>query len=277
MAFHSPLVTHYQQALRDREVLEQIRAHYPDGPTLPQLAPLDQLHIGGMAASARLLNLIDPVAPTRVLDIGAGLGGLMRQGAALGYHMVGLDLTHRFNVLNQSLSALAVNAGSPPLVSVTADACALPFEQGCFDAVVFQHSLLNMPDAARVMDECHRVLSANGQLVMHEVVSGPNVEDLVYPVPWAASPAHSHLLTQDALVHLLESKGFHIQHLDDWTDTALEWRQRQLHKEQTPRSAALSPAWVFGDRFTQMGKHLVENLVNGAIKLVEIKASCYAY
>ncbi|MCZ0926737.1 class I SAM-dependent methyltransferase [Halomonas janggokensis] len=273
MAFHSPLVTHYHQALRDREVLEQIRAHYPDGPTLPQLAPLDQLHIGGMAASARLLNLIDPVAPTRVLDIGAGLGGLMRQGAALGYHMVGLDITHRFNVLNQSLSALA---GSPPLVSITADACSLPFESGCFNAVVFQHSLLNMPDAARVMDECHRVLSANGQLVMHEVISGPNVEDLVYPVPWADSPAHSHLLTQDALVHLLESKGFHIQHLDDWSDTALEWRQRQRHKEQIPRTAVLSPAWVFGDRFTQMGKQLVENLVNGAIKLVEIKARCYA-
>ncbi|KPQ24127.1 class I SAM-dependent methyltransferase [Halomonas sp. HL-93] len=276
MAFHSPLVAHYQQALRDREVLDQIRAHYPDGPTLRQLAPLDQLHIGGMAASAKLLNLIDPSEPTRVLDIGAGLGGLMRQGAALGYHMVGLDLTHRFNVLNQSLSALVENPDTPPLAWITADACALPFTAGCFDAVVFQHSLLNMPDAARVIGECHRVLSSQGQLVMHEVVSGPNVADLIYPVPWATSAAHSHLLTQETLVQLLTSKGFHIQHLDDWSDTALEWRQRQRQKEQTPRQAVLSPQWVFGERFMAMGQHLVENLVSGAIKLVEIKASCYS-
>ncbi|MGM0857823.1 MAG: methyltransferase domain-containing protein [Pseudomonadota bacterium] len=276
MAFHSPLVAHYQQSLRDREVLEQIRAHYPDGPTLPQLAPLDQLHIGGMAASARLLELIDTASPTRVLDIGSGLGGLMRQGAALGFQMVGVDITQRFNALNRSLSALAVNPVSPPLGWVTADARALPFAAGAFDAVVFQHSLLNMPDAAGVMDECRRVLSPGGQLVMHEVVSGPNVADLVYPVPWAASAAHSYLHTLASLVTLLESAGFVLQHLDDWSDTALEWRQRQRQKEQTPRQAVLSPQWVFGERFTAMGRHLVENLASGAIKLVEIKASCYS-
>lgn len=276
MASHSPLVAHYQQALRGHEVLDHIHAHYPSGPTLPQLAPLDQLHIGGMKASARLLSLVTPGESTRVLDIGSGLGGLMRQGATLGYQMVGLDLTHRFNALNQSLTSLAHNPDAPALSWVTADACAMPFSDKTFDAVVFQHSLLNMPDAATVISQCRRVLRSNGQLVMHEVVSGPNVENLRYPVPWAASAEHSHLLTRQALVDLVESKGFAIQHLDDWSDTALEWRQRQRQKEQTPHTAVLSPKWVFGERFMTMGQHLVDNLANGAIKLVEIKASCYS-
>ena len=45
------LAHHYHQALRDQDILHQLRTHYPDGPTLHQLAPLDQLHIGGIAAS----------------------------------------------------------------------------------------------------------------------------------------------------------------------------------------------------------------------------------
>lgn len=67
------LAHHYHQALRDRDILNQLSSHYPDGPTLHQLAPLDQLHIGGIAASKRLLGLLDQSAPM-VLDIGAGLG-----------------------------------------------------------------------------------------------------------------------------------------------------------------------------------------------------------
>jgi len=36
----------------------------------------------------------------------------------------------------------------------------------------------------------------------------------------------------------------------------------------------LSPQWVFGERFVQMGKNLLENLANGAINVVEISARC---
>ena len=272
------LAHHYHQALRDQDILNQLRTHYPDGPTLHQLAPLDQLHIGGIAASKRLLDLLDQSAP-KVLDIGAGLGGLMRQGAALGFHLTGLDITHRFNVLNQAISRLAMtqptnDSSAGKLRCVTGDACALPFSDASFDAVLFQHSLMNMPDPARVLAECRRVLRPGGQLVMHEVVGGLHSEALRFPVPWAEGPTHSHLLSLTGLAHQLEASGFNIQHSEDWSHTALEWRTRQRQKEQAPRTAVLSPQWVFGERFMQMGKNLLENLANGAIHVVEISARC---
>jgi len=272
------LAHHYHQALRDQDILNQLRTHYPDGPTLHQLAPLDQLHIGGIAASKRLLDLLDQSAP-KVLDIGAGLGGLMRQGAALGFHLTGLDITHRFNVLNQAISRLAMtqptnDSSAGKLRCVTGDACALPFSDASFDAVLFQHSLMNMPDPARVLAECRRVLRPGGQLVMHEVVGGLHSEALRFPVPWAEGPTHSHLLSLTGLAHQLEASGFNIQHSEDWSHTAIEWRTRQRQKEQAPRTAVLSPQWVFGERFMQMGKNLLENLANGAIHVVEISARC---
>lgn len=268
------LADHYQRALRADEILAQIDAHYPAGPTLHQLAPLDQLHIGGVAASTRLLELLSPETHGKVLDIGAGLGGLMRQGAALGLQMTGLDITHGFSALNRALSARVNQPAAPPLAWVTGDACALPFADNSFDAVLFQHSLLNMPDVTKVLAESHRVLRPGGQLVMHEVVSGPNVAQLRYPVPWAASCEHSHLLTLTELTRLLETGGFTLEHVEDWSELALAWRQRQRQKEQTPRQAVLSPQWVFGERFLTMGKNLVDNLAQGAIKVVEIQASC---
>nr|WP_298964217.1 class I SAM-dependent methyltransferase [uncultured Halomonas sp.] len=271
--FH-PLADHYQRGLRADDVLAQIDAHYPDGPTLYQLAPLDQLHIGGVAASTRLLERLNPATHGKVLDIGAGLGGLMRQGAMLGFQMTGLDITHGFNALNKALSRRAIPPGTAPLAWVTGDASALPFAANSFDAVVFQHSLLNMPDTIRVLAESLRVLRPGGQVVMHEVVNGPNVAHLSYPVPWAASAEHSHLLTLETLSDLLNTSGFVVEHREDWSELALKWRQRQREKEQTPRQAVLSPQWVFGERFINMGKNLVDNLAKGAIKVVEIQASC---
>jgi len=270
----TPLAHHYHQELRDQDILTQIRTHYPDGATLHQLAPLDQLHIGGIAASKKLLSLLDPQTHTNVLDIGSGLGGLMRQGSALGFHITGLDITHRFNVLNQALTDLSMDSANAPLHWVTGDACSLPFAEHSFDAVLFQHSLMNMPEPARVLAQCRRVLRPGGTLVMHEVVSGDNIADLRFPVPWAATPEHSHLLTMTELTTLLEASGFQLSRCEDWSSTALEWRQRQRQKEQTPHTAVLSPQWVFGERFLKMGKNLLENLANNAINVVEISARC---
>ncbi|WP_404413385.1 class I SAM-dependent methyltransferase [Vreelandella aquamarina] len=265
------LAQHYQQHLSVDSVLDKVAKHYPDGPTFFQLAPLDQLHIGGIKASARLIGLLDPHTHPRVLDIGAGAGGLMRQAADAGFEMLGLDITHGFNRLNQGLSQLA--GLEHRAHCITADALNLPLADASMDAVLFQHSFLNMPDSASVLHECHRVLRPEGRLVMHEVVRGPHANTMHYPVPWASDARHSHLESADQLRQQLEQAGYHIDQFVDWSDDALAWRQRQRDKEcQQSRQAALSPQLVFGERFITMGKNLVSNLSKGAISVVEVGA-----
>lgn len=267
------LAHHYQQHLSVDGVLGQVAEQYPDGPTLYQLAPLDQLHIGGIKASARLINLLDPGTHPRVLDIGAGVGGLMRQAADAGFDMLGLDITHDFNRLNQGLSQLVGLQRHSHCI--TADALNLPLSDASMDAVLFQHSFLNMPDSMRVLEECRRVLRQNGRLVMHEVVLGPKADTMRYPVPWASDAQHSHLEAAEDLVQKLQLAGFCVDHFVDWSDDALAWRQRQREKEtQRERQAVLSPQLVFGERFLTMGQNLINNLSHQAIKVVEIRASC---
>ncbi|MGY4879479.1 class I SAM-dependent methyltransferase [Vreelandella aquamarina] len=267
------LAHHYQQHLSVDGVLGQVAEHYPDGPTVYQLAPLDQLHIGGIKASARLINLLDPGTHPRVLDIGAGVGGLMRQAADAGFDMLGLDITHDFNRLNQGLSQLAGLQRHSHCI--TADALNLPLSDASMDAVLFQHSFLNMPDSSRVLEECRRVLRQDGRLVMHEVVIGPKADTMRYPVPWASDAQHSHLEAADDLMHKLRQAGFCVDHFVDWSDDALAWRQRQREKEtQRERQAVLSPQLVFGERFLTMGQNLVSNLSHQAIKVIEVRASC---
>ncbi|XKH59040.1 class I SAM-dependent methyltransferase [Halomonas sediminis] len=274
------LVNHYQQYLSVEDVLDRVAEHYPAGASYYQLAPLDQLHIGGLKASQRLLNLLNTDTHPRVLDVGAGVGGLMRQAAQQGFTLVGLDITHAFNRLNQGLSRQL--GLEHQLHAITGNAMALPFISSSFDAVLFQHSFLNMPDTTKVLAECRRVLRPGGVVVMHEVVSGPNVVSLRYPVPWASDPQHSCLMPTAMLLEKMRKAGFHLDHVEDWSADALAWRQRQREKEtlstqhdsQTKPAPALSPQLIFGQRFMEMGKNLVKNLADEAIQVVEIKASC---
>ncbi len=264
---------HYDQKLDTHVVIERVRQHYPDGASLYQLAPLDQLHIGGIKASERLLRHLDPKCHAQVLDIGAGAGGLMRQAAMLGIRMIGLDITHDLNRLNQGLNACFAEPVDNSIL--TGDAHHLPFSDDSIDLVLFQHSFLNMPDDRQVLQECRRVLKPGGQLIMHEVVLGPNAGAMCFPVPWAEDARHSHLLSQQVLALRLQESGFDSVAIEDWSDDALEWRRRQLNKEQSgaPTKAPLSPALVLGKRFKAMGENLVLNLEHGAIRVVEVSAT----
>lgn len=264
---------HYDQAMQPEQILQQVRSTWPEGASLFQLAPLDQLHIGGIKASARLLRHLDPEQHRRILDIGSGAGGLMRQAAELGFSMIGLDITHAFNRLNRGLNRCLVHEVSNPIL--TADAHHLPFADQSIDLILFQHSFLNMPDNARVLAECLRVLRPGGQLVMHEVVVGPHPEHMRFPVPWAEDATHSHLLPAEELQQQLDQAGFGRIAMDDWSEEALCWRHRQQDKERSGQAAraALSPALILGERFKAMGENLVFNLEHQAIHVVEITAS----
>jgi SAM-dependent methyltransferase len=91
--------------------------------------------------------------PRRILDIGCGEGALRAAlPAPLAARTVGLDA-----------SATMLGAHPPPVVR--ADATALPFVAGAFDAAVAVNVLDHLPEPTVAVAEAHRVLAAGGVLV----------------------------------------------------------------------------------------------------------------
>ena len=262
---------HYGHFSHLDTILDTIQQAYPEGPSPFQLAPIDQLHIGGIKASDKLLKRIDKAS--RILEIGSGLGGLSR----LYYHnqhkaalYVCLDITHPLNRLNSAINHLTAPHSSSIL---TADGQSLPFDYDSFDYVVMQHSLLNIPDKKKALQEISRVLSPNGQLILHEVLRGSDYASMRFPVPWASQPDHSHLIEEEALLSLLKEQDFTIGSIEDWTQEALLWRTRQTEKANKVQKPALTPALVLGPDFSVMGSNVQKNLADNAIRIVEVIAT----
>ncbi len=109
----------------------------------------------------------------RILDVGAGpgwfwraMGGTLAKGAALTV----LDTSP--GMVDEAVNALAPLDGLAGVDGVVADAVDLPFEDGCFDAVVMMHMLYHTRDPAKALAEAHRVLKPGGA-----VYAAVNAED----------------------------------------------------------------------------------------------------
>ena len=101
-----------------------------------------------------------PLAPAHVLEIAAGTGVVMRALARALPRKVEITATD----LNQAMVDFA--AAQPGAVRVTwrqADAQALPFADGSFDAVLCQFGVMFFPDRATAYREVKRVLKPGGR------------------------------------------------------------------------------------------------------------------
>lgn len=260
---------HYSQSLQLDEILNRLNEAYPDGPNTYQLAPIDQLHIGGIKASEKLAKRLSEFNATKVLDIGSGLGGLARlcsQQHPADY--VCLDITHQLSDINHRLNQLSRSTHKSMIV--TGNGQKLPFQNQSFDLIIMQHSLLNMPDKLTALNECKRVLSPKGHLILHEVLTGKNADKMQFPVPWAGTPALSHLISSTQIRELINSASMKIHSVEDWSAEALSWRARQTSKQQKRQTPVVNPGMILGSDFALMGKNVQRNLENSAIEIVEI-------
>ncbi len=269
MRLFSTLENHYGSHLDGADFEQILRDNFAGPIRCSDLAPLDQLHLGGLEASESLLRAADLKPDGRLLDLGCGLGGTARLAAEkFGVEAIGLDLTHALVAGAQQLSA----ALSTPVNArfLQGNALALPFPDQYFDTVVMQHCLLNLPEPETALRECRRVLKPNGQLVLHEVLQGPGGIPY-YPVPWAASAGQSFLVDQSTLTDWLNTCGFKTSCVDDLSEQALNWRTRHStreHKGLRPFSVQL----VFGDAFGSMAKNLRLNLAEQRVRVIALYA-----
>lgn len=237
---------------------------------LDDLAPLDQLHLGGRLASRQLAAKVNFLPNQKLLDLGCGTGGASRLLASeFNLKVTGLDLTQSFieaaNWLTQA-TGLAQQANF-----ISGDAQKLPLASASFDYVWCQHTLLNLPNFKQGLAEIARVLKPGGKLLLHEVLRGANPEALVYPVPWASNASTSHLFSLEELSAGLAEAGLAKFNYQDITLAATQWRKKHTTKESqaSPTSAGLTTEVIFGKRFTQLGKNLMANLAANKLQLIQ--------
>ena len=275
----SQVARHYEaRGLKDRLAAALEAGGFAGRPvSIAALAPLDQFHTRGLAATVELASAARLSAMDLVLDVGAGLGGPSRYLAATyGCKVEGIDLSPAFV---EAATYLAERAGLADKVNYSqGDALALPFAAQSFDVAWTQHVAMNIHDRDRLYGEIHRVLRARGRLAIYDVVVGSG-EPLHFPVPWSRGPETSFLLAPDAMRRLLERQGFTITDWVDRTADSLAWFAQNAHAPTTAPSAppAFGLHLAMGPEFGRMAANLARNFKDGRVRVIEtvaIKNDC---
>lgn len=113
----------------------------------------------------------------RVLELGVGTGRLSSATAALGHHVIGIDVSEAM------LDRFRPTPGS---LAIRADMRILPFAAAAFDTVLIAtNTLFNLHGEgmhAQCVAECRRVLRLGGRLVIEAMIPGqpdPSLDRLV--------------------------------------------------------------------------------------------------
>ncbi|WP_320151154.1 methyltransferase domain-containing protein [uncultured Tolumonas sp.] len=238
--------------------------------TPEDLAPVDEFHIRGRAATLELARAAGLDANKHVLDVGSGVGGTSRCLAKeFGCRVTGIDLTDEYGLAAAMLSS---KVGLADLVDYhQGDATNLPFDDGIFDVVWTEHVAMNIPDKTKLYAELHRVLKPNGTLAIYDVLAGPS-GTVLFPVPWARSPDTSFLVRPHELRMLLESVGFTISEWSDTTEVAREWFLSLAEKIRKEGFPPLGFHLLLGRDFQEMAQNQGRNLQEGRIVLGQVVA-----
>ena len=136
----------------------------------------DQDHFGGLGAVDQLADKADISANTSVLDVCSGIGGPARYLAhTRGCQVTGIDITKSRHESAIRLTEW-VNLGHK-VDFVHGNALDMPFDESTFDVVISQEAFAHIPDQARLIRECVRVLKPTGTIAFTAIVSSPTFHD----------------------------------------------------------------------------------------------------
>ncbi|MGE5334435.1 MAG: class I SAM-dependent methyltransferase [Nitrososphaerota archaeon] len=241
----------------------------PDAPALDDLAPVDQFHTGGKAATLELAQIANLTPGTRVLDVGGGIGGAARLLASqMGCEVTVIDLTEAYCQVGEMLTR---QAGLSERVSFQqGNALDLPYADHAFDAVWTQHSTMNIADKARLYTEVARVLRPGGRLAFHEIMAGPNTP-IHFPVPWATDGHISFLWSPDELCALLTSSGWKERAWVDKTAAARAFFEERmgLIERATGSLPPLGLHLLLGERFVPAFQNTLRNLQQQRLTVIQ--------
>ena len=191
--------------------------------------------IADPAWAMRLVEVVQPKATDRVLEIATGPGYVALAFATQAATVVGVDLT------TAPLTIAEQNRQERRLTNVrfeSADANQLPFDDEQFDIVVCRLAVHHFFDPAQVLAEMVRVCRSRGKVVVEDLVASEHQERAAYYNRWEQlrDPSHTTALSLTQLMTLYTNLGLEIVHIkmEDRTQIVEQW----MKNAQTPTDVA---------------------------------------
>ncbi|MDJ0386792.1 class I SAM-dependent methyltransferase [Roseomonas sp. E05] len=266
MAIEQDVAQHYTHGALERAILDALAASGRDAKrlTAADLAEIDELHLGWLAATAELAKALGLAPGMRVLDIGSGLGGPARYFAdAHGCQVTGIDITPEFVAVAAALTRRCGLSGKVGFLK--ASALAIPLASGSFDAVTLIHVGMNVADKPRLFAEARRMLRPGGRLGAYDIVHVKPEEPLPYPMPWADSRATSFVEAPESYRRLLAEAGFTLEREEDRSELALRLGREMREQAAQHGAPPLGLHVLMGNATQQRVGNVMEALGRGII------------
>ncbi|HEX2136696.1 MAG TPA: class I SAM-dependent methyltransferase [Microvirga sp.] len=273
MELEQSVAHHYTHGSLERAVLDALIASGRDTDRLapPDLAPVDEFHIGGRQATIDFADQLEVRPGLHLLDIGCGLGGASRYFAhERGCQVTGIDLTEEYVRVAESL---ARRVGLEDRVTYRqGSALDLPFAPETFDGAYMLHVGMNIQDKRSLLAEVRRVLKPGGIFGIYDVMR-EGEGDLSFPVPWASSPDTSFVESAADYRRLLKDAGFSVEKERSRRDFAIDFfRQLRALTAQSGGPPPLGLHILMGAASPQKVANMMDNLERGLIAPTEIIA-----
>lgn len=260
---------HYQTGDLGSRILAALRAAGKDlsALTLDDLAPVDEFHIRGRAATEELAEWAEIRSGHQVLDVGSGLGGTSRYlAAATGCRVTGLDLTEEYCRVAGMLSEKVGLDGRTAFRQ--GSALELPFSDARFDIVWTEHVQMNIADKEGFYGEMVRVLKPGGRLAFHDILAGPGGGPR-FPVPWAGDPSISHLFSGESLQAVLAALGLVPERWEDTSGASAAFFRGVLKRLRKEGWMPLGLHLLMGDEAEEKFANMLRNLEEDRVRVVQ--------
>ncbi len=138
-----------------------------------------------------------------ILDVGCGLGGMLRLLQRRGWHVMGTEYGKKPREMTEGQEGIDVRYAA-------LEVCGLP--KNAFDVITLWHVLEHLPNPKETLREIRRILKSGGGIIL----AVPNFESLQARLTgrhWfhLDVPRHLFHFTPKSLVGLLEQEGFQVE------------------------------------------------------------------